>query len=120
MVKGFCQQLGVCLNSQSSRMSSSYLFILKARTSNSFLVIDLTISRSSHPDVFLGKGVLKICNKFTAEHPCRSEISIKLICNFIEITLRHGCFHVNLLHIFRTLFLKNSSGQLLLNIKFLM
>ena len=26
----------------------------------------------------------------------------KLLCNFIEITLRHGCSPVNLLHIFRT------------------
>ena len=32
--------------------------------------------RSSHPEVFLGKGVLKICSKFTGEHPCRSGISI--------------------------------------------
>ena len=31
--------------------------------------------RSSHPEVFLGKGVLKICSKFTGEHPCRSAIS---------------------------------------------
>ena len=22
------------------------------------------------PEVFLGKGVLKICSKFTGEHPC--------------------------------------------------
>ena len=29
-------------------------------------------SRSSHPEVFLGKGVLKICKKFTGEHPRRS------------------------------------------------
>ena len=29
---------------------------------------------------------------------------------FIEITLRHGCLLVNLLHIFRTPFLKNSDG----------
>ena len=34
--------------------------------------------RSSHPEVFWGKGVLKICNKFIGEHPCRSLISIKL------------------------------------------
>ena len=33
---------------------------------------------------------------------------------FIEITLRHGCSPVDLLHIFRTTFLKNSSGWLLL------
>ena len=35
--------------------------------------------RSSHADVFLGKGFLKICSKFTGEHPCRSVISIKLL-----------------------------------------
>ena len=34
--------------------------------------------RSSHSEVFLGKAVLKICRKFTGEHPCRSAISIKL------------------------------------------
>ena len=34
--------------------------------------------RSSHPEVFLGKDALKICSKFTEEHPCRSVISIKL------------------------------------------
>ena len=28
-------------------------------------------SRSSHPEVFLEKGVLKICSKFTGEHSCR-------------------------------------------------
>ena len=28
------------------------------------------ISRSSHPEIFLRKGVLKKCNKFTGEHPC--------------------------------------------------
>ena len=33
--------------------------------------------RSSHPEVLLGKGVLKICSKFTREHPCQSVISIK-------------------------------------------
>ena len=33
---------------------------------------------------------------------------------FIEIALRHGCSPVNLLHIFRTTFLKNTSGGLFL------
>ena len=36
------------------------------------------------------------------------------LCNFINITLRHGCSPVNLLHIFRTSFTKNTSEQLLL------
>ena len=70
--------------------------------------------RSSHPEVFLEKGALKICSKFTGEHPCGSAISIKLQSNFIEIALWHGCFPVNLLHFFRKSFLKNTSGWLLL------
>ena len=37
--------------------------------------------RSSHSDVFLRKGFLKICNKFTGEHTCWSVTSIKLLCN---------------------------------------
>ena len=83
--------------------------------------VDITVfgshstNRSSRPGVFLRKGVLKVCSKFTIEHSCRSAISIKLQSNFIEITLRHGCSPVNLLHIFRTPFLKNSSGRPLLN-----
>ena len=72
------------------------------------------VYRSSHPEAFLVKGILKICHKFTEEHPCRSVISIKLLCNFIEITLRYGCSPVNLLHIFRNLFSKNAFGWLLL------
>ena len=72
--------------------------------------------RSSHPDVFLRKGVLKICSKVTGEHPCRSVISIKLLCNFIEIALRHRCSPVNLLRIFKTPFPKNISGWLLLKV----
>ena len=35
---------------------------------------------------------------------------------FFEIALRHRCFPVNLLHIFRAPFLKNTSGWLLLYI----
>ena len=38
----------------------------------------------------------------------------KLLCNFIEITLRHACSPVDLLHIFRTPFLMNTCGWLLL------
>ena len=41
------------------------------------------VSRSSSPEVFLGKDVMNICSKFTGEHPCRTAISIKLQSNFI-------------------------------------
>ena len=40
--------------------------------------------RSRPPEVFLGKGVLKICSKFTGEHPCRDAISIKLLATSLE------------------------------------
>ena len=70
--------------------------------------------RSSHPEVLLEKGVLKICSNVTREDPCRSVISMKLQSNFIEIPLRHECSPVNLLHIFRTSFPKNISGRLVL------
>ena len=36
--------------------------------------------------------------------------------SFIEITFRHGCSPVKLLHIFRRPFLKDTSGVLLLNL----
>ena len=41
-------------------------------------------------------------------------IRLKLLSNFIKIALRHGCSPVNLPHIFRTPFLKNTSRWLLL------
>ena len=46
--------------------------------------------------------------------PC--VVSLKLQSNFIEITLRHGCSPVNLLHIFRTPLPMNTSGWLLLKV----
>ena len=67
--------------------------------------------RSRHPEVVLEKDVLKICSKFTREHACRS-----VICNFIEITLQQGCSPVNLLHIYRIPFSKNTSWCLLLHV----
>ena len=88
--------------------------------------VKLQATRSSHSEVSLRKGILKIYSKYTGEHPCRSVISIKLLVtllkshfdmvasNFIEIALRHGCSPVNLLHIFRTPFLRNTSELLLL------
>ena len=72
--------------------------------------------RSSRKEVFLGKGILKIYSKFTGEDLWRNVISIKLLQQLIEITLRHGCSPVNLPYIFKTPFLKNKSGWLLLNI----
>lgn len=68
----------------------------------------------SRPEVFLVKSVLKICNKFIGKHLYRSLISITLQSNFIEIALLHGCSPVNLMHILRTSFPKNTTGRPLL------
>ena len=51
---------------------------------NCDLIRILFIEKSSSPEVFLGKGVLKICSKFTGEHPCRSVISVKLLCTLLK------------------------------------
>ena len=60
-----------------------------------------TTVRNSPTELFFGKGVLKICSKFKGEHPCRSYFD--------------GCSPVNLLHIFRITFHKNTSGGMLLS-----
>ena len=41
---------------------------------------------------------------------------MKLLRNFIKIAVKHRCFPVCLLHIFRTPFPKNNYGGVLLNI----
>ena len=50
--------------------------------------------------------------QLTGEHPCPSLISIKLQSS--KIALRHGCSPVNLQHIFRKPFCKNTCRGLLL------
>ena len=75
----------------------------------------LCIIRSSLSKTCLQKGALKIWSNFTGKHPRGKKISIKLLCNFIKMTLPHGCSPVNLLHIFRTPFNKNTSGGMLLH-----
>ena len=73
-----------------------------------------TFYRSSRPELFLRKDVLKIFSKFTGAHTCRSVISTTLLCNFMETTLWYEFSPVNLLHFFWTTFSKNTSGRLLL------
>ena len=79
-----------------------------------YLPITNKCLRSNSSEVLLGKDVLKMSSKFRGEDPCRSAIPINLQGNFIEIALRHVCFPINLLHIFRTPLPKNTSGWLLL------
>ena len=90
-------------------------FIVNCMFSGNF-----SVSPAFHPDFQkqLRRGVLKMCSKFTGEHPCQSAISIRLLCNFIEVTLRNGCFSVNLLHIFLTPFLNITSDGLPLDFSY--
>ena len=57
-----------------------------------FELIECIPEVSSQPEVFLGEVALKICSKFTGEHPCRSEISIKLFCKLEEKRRHWVCF----------------------------
>ena len=69
-------------------------------------------ARRSAISVKLQSGFIEI----TLQHGCSPVNLLHLQSGFIEITLQHGCSPVNLLHIFRTIFPKNASGGLLLNI----
>ena len=91
-------------------LANKYKTIFLGKPSQTLLKLS---PRSSRPEVFLGKGVLKIYIKFTGEHSWRSAISVKLLCKFIEIALWHECSPVNLLYSFRTPFPKDTSGRLL-------
>ena len=57
------------------------------------------------------RGVLKKRCSETMQQIYRR---IPMLCNFIEITVWHGCSPVNLLHISKTPFYRNTSGELLL------
>ena len=76
--------------------------------------LELMCSRGSRSEMFLVKGALKKCSKVTGEHPCQSVISIKLHLQLYWNHTLELAFSCNLLHIFRTSFLKNTSGWLLL------
>ena len=72
----------------------------------SFQILNYS-SIQKHPSI----GVLiKRCSE-NMQQICRRKLR-----NFIEITLRHRCSLVNLLHIFRTHFYRNTYEALLLNI----
>ena len=62
------------------------------------------ISRSSHPEGFLGKGFLKICSKFAREYPCLNVVSIKLLSNFANIIVAMSYMKWNFFIIFQKLF----------------
>ena len=60
-------------------------------------ITDTKKCRRSRPEVFLRKGVLRICSKFTGEHPCRSVISIKLLSTsgWLLLEMLFCSMHIN-------------------------
>ena len=54
----------------------------------------------------------KVFSKYAANLQENTHIEVRFQSNFIEMALRHWCSPVNLLHIFRTPFPKNTSGWL--------
>ena len=56
-----------------------------------FLTLIAGIDKKRSPEVFFRKGVLKTRSKFIGKQSCKSVISIKLLCNTIEIALRRSC-----------------------------
>ena len=78
-------------------------------------VIVNMVNRSSPPEAFLGKNFLKLCSKIRVEHSCPNVMwSAKQL--YWNHTLA-WVFPVNLLHISRTPFPKNTSGGQLLGKK---
>ena len=69
-------------------------FYMLSKPTNMSTFIPVTTSSSSDRKV---QQIVKVCSKFTGEHPCWNAVS-----------------SVNLLHIFRTPYPKNISGGLLL------
>ena len=59
--------------------------------------MSVAISRSSRPETFLRKGILKICSKFTGEHPCWRAISMMFPVHLLYIfrTPLDGCFCIS-------------------------
>ena len=67
-----------------------------------------SLVRSSHPDVFCKKGVLRNFAKSTGKHLCQSLFFTKVAglrpkaCNLIKKRLWHKYFHVNFAKFLRT------------------
>ena len=94
---------------------------MEKNTKNDVFKIENVCLENRKKEVTLG---ISIHNKLTFHSHIKnilyqlfqSAILMKLQSSFVEMTLRHGCSPVNLVHIFRTTFPKNTSGRLLLKI----
>ena len=64
--------------------------------------------RNSPPEVFSNKDTVQIRSEPKRERTDRSAIPTKPLCNFIEITLMHGCAPENSHHTHKTPLLKRT------------
>ena len=77
---GFCTELNLRSSHQSCLLIKGVLKnfanFASYRLSGLYLKETPTKVRISHPELFLEKGVLKICSKFKEERPCLSENTV--------------------------------------------
>ena len=71
------------------------------------------LQKQPYRDV-LSKRCSENMQQFCRRTPMLKCKSIKLLCNFCKITFRYGCSSVNLLHVFRKPFSKNTSEGMFL------
>ena len=80
------------------------------------------ISRSSRPEVSCKKGVLRNFPKFTGKHLSQSLFFNKVAglkpATLLKKRLWHRCFPMKFVKFFRTPFLQNIFGRLLLELEF--
>ena len=77
-----------------------------------FFILIISFSQDNPEAAIQRCSVEKMFWKYAAD--LQENTPTKLLCNFIEIALPYGCSPVNLLHIFRKTFPKNTSERLLL------
>ena len=71
--------------------------------------IYFTLNTSSHPEMFLRKGILKICSKFTGKHPwvfLRTPLDGCFCINFLWLQTNWKFTQANLIHHVRLLMKK--------------
>ena len=95
---------GRSLNIKFYLLCSEFLWHISENNIRKLIMI-FENSRSSRPEVIWKHAANLQENTHT-----------EVLCNFIEIAPRNGCSLVNLLHILRTPFPKNTSGWLLLKL----
>ena len=91
-------------------ISVAFTSVFKFSTNDTSWKVILTF-RSSRPEMFCKKGVLRNFTKFTGKHLCQSLFFKSLRpATLLKKRLWHRCFPVNFVKFLRIPFWKNSSG----------